>query len=31
MKQMMLWGVCDCVFMAAFVVVSMLCILAVGL
>lgn len=31
MKQMMIWGVCDCVFMAAFVVVSILSILAVGL
>ena len=31
MKQLMLWGVCDCLFMAAFVVAAMLSILAVGL
>lgn len=31
MKQMMLWGMCDCVFMAAFVVAAILSILVVGL
>ena len=31
MKQLMLWGVCDCLFMAAFVAAAMLSILAVGL
>lgn len=31
MKQLMLWGLCDCVFMAAFVAASILGILAVGI
>ena len=31
MKQLMIWGVCDCLFMAAFVVVSVLGTLAIGL
>ena len=31
MKQMMLWGVCDCVFMAAFVVAAILSVLALGM
>jgi len=31
MKQMMLWGACDCVFMVAFVAVSILSILSIGL
>ena len=31
MKQMMLWGVYDCIFMAAFVVAAMLSVLAIGM
>ena len=31
MKQIMLWGVCDCVFMAAVVVVSVLSTLVIGM
>jgi hypothetical protein len=31
MKHIMLWGMCDCVFMAAFVVAAILSILAIGL
>lgn len=31
MKQIMLWGVCDCVFMTAIVIVSVLSTLAIGM
>jgi len=31
MKQVMLWGVCDCVFMVAIVAVSVLSTLAIGM
>ena len=31
MKQLVLWGVCDCVFMAAFVAASMFGLLAIGI
>jgi len=31
MKQVMIWGVFDCVCMAAFVVVSILSVLAIGI
>jgi len=31
MKKIMLWGMCDCVLMAAIVVVSILSTLAIGM
>ena len=31
MKQLMIWGLCDCLFMAAFVAVAVLGTLAIGM